>query len=231
MATPKSSKLNYTKVSTAGPKTFSSVAESNAATALSNRPKIQPAAAESVPIVRIFLTFDGTTKQIYTIEQDMISRHSKTVRNIIEAMPSEQIMKDVYLTGTSPDPLKLVLNLVRKYGKKGLRIRAGYRPLDKAVMLLQAIEVLEIKPRQPWLERHIIRSISNHIIEPAGMVAVKSHFGPKMATNKVYNHMLINLALAIKYNLYPAEALRGLYNEAKKHPNLLNEIENKLHQM
>jgi len=175
--------------------------------------------------VKIYVTKNGTSTLVRTLPESLLSKCSRTIRNLLENQHG--LEKEVHFTGISPAPLDFVLTEILKNGTKTY-IRVHKEPLERAVAIFQAIEALAVEPPQPQVDGFIVQHIAHNQITPQGMVAVHLAYESRKETSKAWPTMVHQMSWDFTNGHYEADDAAALQNAADPYPTLLAAVDAKI---
>ena len=124
-----------------------------------------------MPAVEIYVLRDGTTTFLRKVDEAIVSKHSKTIRDVLASVPPKARGKYVTLSGAAPAAVDFVIQQIVNKGSK-LKIKIGKLPLERAVAIYEAVETLQVEPRQAQVEGHIVACVAHAKVSPTGLRAL-----------------------------------------------------------
>ena len=170
-----------------------------------------------MPNANVYLTWNGQTRFLQAVDETVISRYSRVARNALQSQTVRP--KRVDISDVSPGPLKFVIEKAVKHGNN-VRIIVHDGSIPRAVMILQAINALDMEPAQPHVEQHIVGHISHERIKPDEMVAIHTAFGHEGVNNRIWRVMLHQIAWDSIHEKFTVDQKAALVEATKKLPDL-----------
>lgn len=170
-------------------------------------------------LIDVYLTFAGKTALLKSVDETTLRRSSKVARAQLENIPTSANFTRVYIVGTSPGPLRWVLDKARKFGTR-LHVRVGDRKFPETIMLYEALEALQIEPAQPQVYKHLKGYISHAKMGPADMISAHQAFGHLGADSELWRMLVHHLAWDFVHKRVTQEEGEALVKECEKYPTL-----------
>ena len=106
------------------------------------------------------------------------------------------------------------------YRGNAVRILVHDGTIPRAVMILQAINALELEPVQPHVENHIVGHVSHEKLKPEEMVAIHTAFGHLGEASRIWRVMIHQIAWDSVHEKYTEEEKQKLVDKTLKLPDL-----------
>ncbi|TKA82540.1 hypothetical protein B0A55_02278 [Friedmanniomyces simplex] len=162
-------------------------------------------------MVKIFLAVAGQPDQLLdSLPEDRIRTHSASIDRALAAQVNYSAAeKTVHLSGAAPAALKYVIHRIA--GKKetqSLHIKVHDMPLDRAVAVFEATEVLGIRPEEMW----VVTIASLH----------------RRQTSKIFRTLVHQVAWNLVHQRYSEDEAQALQDRAKEWPDLHFTVDKKV---
>lgn len=185
------------------------------------------APAKLPSVINIFADQDGRNVFVAAIKRDLVVKHSKNVRETLEANPTAN---DVVIPGAAKGPLHHVLEFMKK-GKQPLRIGISHEEFVKGIAIFQAVKALDVEPAQPQVENHIIYVITQHMIT-ADQVEIIQRASNRLGTDsRIYSAMVQAVAYNVLHKNFTLAQVTAIKNVARAMPPLDSVIQDKVNEL
>ena len=171
----------------------------------------------------------GEETVVIVIDGDLIKKHSKTVRDIIDSRTEKEVVNKIVLKGPEYDALKYVLEqIVEAAGRKKpvLAINLGHRSVLSSLRIHRAIKCLQIQPEQTGVPARINGMLSHELATVSEMLAVHAAYASvDNPHGKLYNTMLHTIAWRFVNDEEMKEGRKKqLFEAAQSQPDLFEAI-------
>ena len=171
----------------------------------------------------------GEETVVIVIDGDLIKKHSKTVRDIIDSRTEKEVVNKIVLKGPEYDALKYVLEqIVEAAGRKKpvLAINLGHRSVLSSLRIHRAIKCLQIQPEQTGVPARINGMLSHELATVSEMLAVHAAYASvDNPHGKLYNTMLHTIAWRFVNDEEMKEGRKKqLFEAAQTQPDLFEAI-------
>lgn len=181
-----------------------------------------------MPAVEIYVLRDGTTTFLRKVDEAIVSKHSKTIRDVLASVPPKARGKYVTLSGAAPAAVDFVIQQIVNKGSK-LKIKIGKLPLERAVAIYEAVETLQVEPRQAQVEGHIVGFVAHAKVSPTGLQAVHKVFFNRQQTSKAWDTLVHHVGRSFQRREdYTNEEFDQLANVIRQQPTLYTAINAKI---
>lgn len=117
-------------------------------------------------VIEIWLQTPTQLGLLTTIEEGQVRRHSVTVDSVLTNEGpggASPLVRKITLQGAAPAALKHVMNQIRTHNNQyPVYIKVHDIPFVKALVIFEAVQLLQVTDPQPHIEGHIVGYISHN---------------------------------------------------------------------